>query len=747
MNSVRFALLLLFASAGLAACNGSTANSATSATRPPTSQTDSPEPRATPSQISQSSSNLTICQTPSNLSPSDMSLAFVVSRDGNHDIYFVNADGSDLRQFTQTEQDEWSPIWSPQGDRLAFLSGSFGPESPSNMRLYLAPMDSSQVIPLASSRKVVRTDIEWSPDGQWISFPVSNALGIVNADTGQVHELSFSNVLTFQETSWSHDAERIVIMSQISPRMAYWTMHTATRDGEYLGEMSIELGNIRSVDWHPAEDTILFVSEIEGEGRDVYSIGGDGADVQRLTKTTGPDGPIESEAKWSPNGQAIAYDTENRFQPDPAVEVWVPHQALHVMNQDGSEDEVLVVAPGDVGHAIDRFEWAPDGRRIAYISTEFVGEERGESNLRVVDVCTGENLLVAEDVASVPFSWNPSAVTLSSTIREYSFAPPLHAQGSDDPTVISPSNALSLTAWWSLEAEDQISRADWSPGEELMAIDAPDGIEIWEFPSMIDTGTINTPGFDFAFIEGPRWPMLLVADWGSVKVWDPILQTPSAEYRDRQDLTSPARLGLSADGQYLASSLARDSGGGTITVTHIWDVESGEKLLTIQVSSIQIAVEIAFRPDGAEIATARRANSTVYFWDTQTGTALGSIEGDAVEYSPRGDVVATTRSRSVWIWDAGTKQLIRVLKVTGVDQGLPIAFSPDGSLFAAGKDSITIWEAGEWTEITRLPISGGSLRFLQFSPSGRYLAAINGESTVVGGVVDDYTLTIWAIDA
>jgi TolB protein len=213
-----------------------------------------------------------------------MSLAFVARWDGNQDIYFVNGDGSGLHQFTQTEQDEWSPIWSPEGDRLAFLSGTFGPDSPNDLRLILVSRDSSQAVPLSAYRQVVRTDIQWSPTGEWISFPAYYALGIVNADTGQTHELSFSNVLSFQETSWSPDGERIVIMSQISTRVAYWTMHTATRDGEYLGEMiSIDLGNIRSVDWHPAEDKILFVSEFEGEGTDVYSVSADGADVRRLT--------------------------------------------------------------------------------------------------------------------------------------------------------------------------------------------------------------------------------------------------------------------------------------------------------------------------------------------------------------------------------------------------------------------------------------------------------------------------------
>jgi Tol biopolymer transport system component len=688
---------------------------------------------------------LSACQGPSDLDLGDMSLAFVARWDGNQDIYFVNGDGLSLHQFTQTEQDEWSPIWSPEGDRLAFLSGTFGPDSPNDLRLILASRDSSQAVPLSAYRQVVRTDIQWSPTGEWISFPAYYALGIVNADTGQAHELSFSNVLSFQETSWSPNGERIAIMSQISTRVAYWTMHTATRDGEYLGEMiSIDLGNIRSVDWHPAEDRILFVSEFKGEGTDVYSVSADGTDVRRLTWTGGVDALIEGEAKWSPNADAIAYDTVNRFRPDPEVDIWVPHQSLRVMDSDGSEDQELVTAPGDVGHTIDRFEWAPDGRHIAYISTVFVGEERGESDLRVVDVCTGEDILVAEDVSSIAFSWSPSTASSSATIHEYTFTPPPRTQGSDDRAVISPSNVSNLTEWWDLQADVHIGRAEWSRDETLIAIGGLDGIGILDFPSMTFIGAIDPVTDEFAFIEGPRWPMLLVAEWGGVVVWDPILQTTGAEYRERRDVRNLARFGLSADGKLLASSLARDSGIGTYTVMHIWDVESGEKLLTLNASPILVSLEIAFRPDGAEIATVRQANSTVYFWDTQTGTALGSIKGSAVEYSPRGDVVATTRSRSIWLWDAGTKELVRVLKVTTEVYSLPIAFSPDGSLLAIGMDHLTIWETVGWTEIVALPIPGDHLRFLRFSPSGRYLASVNEQSSV-NNSVGDFTVTIWVV--
>jgi dipeptidyl aminopeptidase/acylaminoacyl peptidase len=39
------------------------------------------------------------------------------------DIYLVNQDGSGLRQLTDTDQPEYSPAFSPDGSRLAYLRG------------------------------------------------------------------------------------------------------------------------------------------------------------------------------------------------------------------------------------------------------------------------------------------------------------------------------------------------------------------------------------------------------------------------------------------------------------------------------------------------------------------------------------------------------------------------------------------------------------------------------------------------
>jgi PGF-CTERM protein len=56
--------------------------------------------------------------TPSEISPDGSKIAY-----RNHGIWVVNIDGSDLRQLTVSDGDHHSsPIWSPDGKRIAFLS-------------------------------------------------------------------------------------------------------------------------------------------------------------------------------------------------------------------------------------------------------------------------------------------------------------------------------------------------------------------------------------------------------------------------------------------------------------------------------------------------------------------------------------------------------------------------------------------------------------------------------------------------
>ena len=102
-------------------------------------------------------------QTPA-WSPDGRKLAFVSRRDGNSEIYVMNADGSGQENLTQQPASDSHPSWSPDGRKLAFVSRRDG-----NSEIYVMNADGSGL------RNVTRTpsndlDPAWSPDGGAIAF-------------------------------------------------------------------------------------------------------------------------------------------------------------------------------------------------------------------------------------------------------------------------------------------------------------------------------------------------------------------------------------------------------------------------------------------------------------------------------------------------------------------------------------------------------------------------------------------------
>jgi hypothetical protein len=51
---------------------------------------------------------------------------FDTTRDGNTELYVMDADGSNLRRLTNDPAEDWSASWSPRGDKIGFVSGREG---------------------------------------------------------------------------------------------------------------------------------------------------------------------------------------------------------------------------------------------------------------------------------------------------------------------------------------------------------------------------------------------------------------------------------------------------------------------------------------------------------------------------------------------------------------------------------------------------------------------------------------------
>jgi len=128
-----------------------------------------------------------------------------------HGLYVISADGSDLRQLTDGDTHDFIPVWSPDGERIAFNR---------DRELWLIRPDGSEPHRLfGESGKYCISELKWSPNGQQIAFvghecapaPPASEIWVINRDGTAprvVHTLD--GRLDYADVFWDHDGRGIV---------------------------------------------------------------------------------------------------------------------------------------------------------------------------------------------------------------------------------------------------------------------------------------------------------------------------------------------------------------------------------------------------------------------------------------------------------------------------------------------------------------------------------------------------------
>ena len=271
-------------------------------------------------------------------------IVFSSDRDGNREIYAMNADGSGVTRLTNNSSYDRIPSWSPDGRRIAFTSNRSG-----NSEIYAMNADGSGVTRLTNNSDFSGWSSSWSPDGRRIAF-TSNRSGnseiyAMNADGSGVTRLTNRTNNDFGP-SWSPDGGKIAFYSYHGDDN--YEIYVMNADGSGVTRLTNRTNNDFVPSWSPDGRRIAFVSDRNGNS-EIYVMNADGSGVTRLTNNSADDwGP-----SWSPDGRRIAF-TSNR---DGDYEIYT-------MNVDGSGVARLT------NNSDDEFNpsWSPDGRRIAFTS-------------------------------------------------------------------------------------------------------------------------------------------------------------------------------------------------------------------------------------------------------------------------------------------------------------------------------------------------------------------------------------------
>lgn len=277
-------------------------------------------------------------------------IAFTSDRDGNREIYVMNADGTNQTRITNNSVNDVQPSWSPDGRKIAFISQRQTGEY-SIFQMNADGTGKTEITPVnyqpSSSFITTGWKISWSPDSSRLVFrdveANDNLIFIVNADGSNRRFL-----INGRNPTWSPDGSKILLITRLG-----------------------------SSDW-------------------LQTIKPDGTDIRTLPAL--PDlYNWYYDATWSPTGSEIARTATD-----------LANNVIFISNADGTNPRDFhwqcgLLSPSGCSTVIAP-SWSPDGRTIAF----YYWHGPSLAEIYVKDIAGGEpRRLTNTNTRNVDPSWQP----------------------------------------------------------------------------------------------------------------------------------------------------------------------------------------------------------------------------------------------------------------------------------------------------------------------------------------------------
>lgn len=424
-----------------------------------------------------------------NITPDGTRIAYVVTeidlpgKRYQSAIWVAAADGTGRQQFTSGRTKDTSPRWSPDGERLAFLSDR---DDPGTSQLYVIAANGGEAERITDLKYGV-ADPVWSPSGQEIIVVAQadhDGIRIIAEETEEdrKREKEQSDVKIVRRLKYKLEGEGF-----LTDRRRHLVLLSLT--GERPRQITFGDWNDTQPAWSPYGDVVAFASN-RTDDRDLNTImdiwvaplsGGDPWPV------TASDGSYGTPA-FAPDGRSIAF-TGNRFHESygsvTVDSLWqAPVNGGEAVNLSASLDRDIgssVLSDAHYGAPVQRPVWDEQGDAIyALVSSEGnVSVHRFSPEGDVSAIVTGERVITNFSRAR-----SGSLAVLAST----PVSPPevfLIPNGDQGEIEVSQAN---------VEWRDAVDLNDY----ERLQLDSADGQEI-------DGWLLKPAGFR----PGQRYPLIL----------------------------------------------------------------------------------------------------------------------------------------------------------------------------------------------------------------------------------------------
>jgi len=351
---------------------------------------------------------------------------------------------------------------------------------------------------------------------------------------------------------------------------------------------------------------------------------------------------------------------------------------------------------------LNSISFSPDGERMA--------TSWDDGTVKILDVETGKLLFELEGhtnwVTTVVFSPNgKQLITFSfdKTIKFWDAGTGQELSTWDD--LQDPNGWMALnpdgTRLFYMDA-GLLKVRDIKTGDEIFSIPDTDGFFVVLSPDGQRLATINA---NTTFIQ--------------------ILDASNGQLLNNISLPSNAveRLAFSPDSTQLAAA-------GRDQKVHIWDATTGVELITLA-GHTEFVIDAAFSPDGKHLASGGY-NGTVKIWSLEPShevLTIPNVSTNRFAVSPDGMHVAafnpsTGKLNLLQVWDLETGEL--VFEQAAHDNGMGVAYNPDGKEIATGGSDLTIkiWDALSGKLIHTLSVEDTTIYGIAYRPDGKVFAAV-----------------------